>query len=124
MNFGDGDAQMVEFSPALPNHGAFFFERLVASVGVRGAFGIGALKARSAAPTPEAAASRQSKLNVARITEWMRSEGHTNQDLADILKMTVRTVSSLRNNAELHGSDAVARLANEVKCDPEDLYLP
>lgn len=24
MNFGEGDAQMVEFSPALPNHGAFF----------------------------------------------------------------------------------------------------
>ena len=25
MNFGDGDDQPVEFSPALPNHGAFFF---------------------------------------------------------------------------------------------------
>ncbi len=25
MNFGDGDSQMVEFSPALPYHGAFFF---------------------------------------------------------------------------------------------------
>lgn len=24
MNFGDGDAQIVEFSPAFPNHGAFF----------------------------------------------------------------------------------------------------
>ena len=25
MNFGDGHAQTVEFSPALPYHGAFFF---------------------------------------------------------------------------------------------------
>ena len=25
MNFGDGDAQMVEFSPAFPYQGAFFF---------------------------------------------------------------------------------------------------
>jgi hypothetical protein len=25
MNFGEGESQMVEFSPALPNHGAFFF---------------------------------------------------------------------------------------------------
>jgi hypothetical protein len=25
MNLGDGQAQMVEFSPALPYHGAFFF---------------------------------------------------------------------------------------------------
>ena len=25
MNFGEGDIQIVEFSPALPNQGAFFF---------------------------------------------------------------------------------------------------
>ena len=25
MNFGDGESQLVEFSPGLPNHGAFFF---------------------------------------------------------------------------------------------------
>ena len=25
MNFGDGESQIVEFSPALPNQGAFFF---------------------------------------------------------------------------------------------------
>jgi hypothetical protein len=25
MNFGDGDAQIVEFSPAFPYQGAFFF---------------------------------------------------------------------------------------------------
>ncbi len=25
MNFGEGEYQMVEFSPALPNQGAFFF---------------------------------------------------------------------------------------------------
>jgi hypothetical protein len=25
MNFGEGDAQIVEFSPAFPNQGAFFF---------------------------------------------------------------------------------------------------
>jgi hypothetical protein len=24
MNFGDGESQVIEFSPALPNHGAFF----------------------------------------------------------------------------------------------------
>ena len=25
MNFGEGEFQIVEFSPAFPNHGAFFF---------------------------------------------------------------------------------------------------
>jgi hypothetical protein len=25
MNFGDGESQIVEFWPALPNQGAFFF---------------------------------------------------------------------------------------------------
>ena len=25
MNLGDAESQMVEFSPAFPNHGAFFF---------------------------------------------------------------------------------------------------
>jgi hypothetical protein len=25
MNFGDGESQIVEFSPGFPNHGAFFF---------------------------------------------------------------------------------------------------
>jgi hypothetical protein len=25
MNFGDGESQMVEFSPGFPYHGAFFF---------------------------------------------------------------------------------------------------
>jgi hypothetical protein len=25
MNFGDGECQIVEFSPAFPNQGAFFF---------------------------------------------------------------------------------------------------
>jgi hypothetical protein len=25
MNFGEGESQMVEFSPGFPNHGAFFF---------------------------------------------------------------------------------------------------
>jgi hypothetical protein len=31
-NFGDGAAQMVEFSPALPYHGAFFFRTSIVHV--------------------------------------------------------------------------------------------
>jgi len=27
MNFGEGESQIVEFSPAFPNHGAFFYAR-------------------------------------------------------------------------------------------------
>jgi hypothetical protein len=26
MNFGDGESQIVEFSPAFPNQGAFFYQ--------------------------------------------------------------------------------------------------
>ena len=63
------------------------------------------------------------KLDVDRILKWITGEGHTNKDLADLLDMSERTVSSLRNNGDLHGQDAITKLANLMKVDPEDLYV-
>jgi hypothetical protein len=63
------------------------------------------------------------KLNVDRIRKWITDEGHSNKDLAILLDMSERTVSSLRNNRDLHGQDAVTKLANLMKVEPEDLYL-
>jgi DNA-binding Xre family transcriptional regulator len=63
-------------------------------------------------------------LNVARIGAWMKDEGWTNEELAERLNISERTVSSIRNNGKYHGSDAVNKLANLMGCDPIDLYLP
>jgi hypothetical protein len=64
------------------------------------------------------------KLNIGLINKWMKDEGHSNGDLADILRVSVRTVSSLRNNGDYHGQEAVTKLANRMDRDVEDLYLP
>jgi|GEM_PF-5569785 hypothetical protein len=58
------------------------------------------------------------------ISNWMDDEGYDKEELADLLKISVRTVSSLRNNGNYHGDDAVTKLANRMKRDVEDLYLP
>jgi hypothetical protein len=54
----------------------------------------------------------------------MKDEGYNNKDLAASLDKSARAVSSLRNNGDYHGDDAVTRLANLMKLDVEDLYLP
>ncbi len=63
------------------------------------------------------------KLDVIRINKWINDGGYTNEELAGILKVSVRTVSSLRNDGDYHGDEAVTKLANLMKLDPEDLYL-
>lgn len=64
------------------------------------------------------------KLNLDLIRKWMKDEGYNNKDLAASLDKSARAVSSLRNNGDYHGDDAVTRLANLMKLDVEDLYLP
>jgi hypothetical protein len=63
------------------------------------------------------------RLNAEMITKWMSDEGYINDMLAIRLRVSVRTVSSMRNNGKYHGSDAITKLANLMKCDIEDLYL-
>lgn len=63
------------------------------------------------------------KLNVELITKWMEDEGYDNKELASALKITERAVSSMRNNGNYHGGDAVTKLANLMKREVEDLYL-
>ena len=41
------------------------------------------------------------ELNVPRINKWMKDEGYSNEELAEILRVSVRTVSSRRNNWEV-----------------------
>jgi hypothetical protein len=72
----------------------------------------------------EKAQSEVPKLNVDLISKWMGDEGYDNKELAAALKISVRAVSSLRNDGDYHGDDAVTRLANLMKRDKEDLYLP
>jgi hypothetical protein len=62
-------------------------------------------------------------LNVEFIKAWMNEEGWTNETLAQELKISERAVSSLRNNGEYHGLDAVTKLANLMGRDPADLYV-
>jgi hypothetical protein len=64
------------------------------------------------------------KLNVELITKWMDEEGYINDTLASRLQISTRAVSSLRNNGNYHGSDAVTKLANLMERAVEDLYLP
>ena len=81
-------------------------------------------------PAPVAVADESTKkraapkLNVKLIDKWMEDEGYDNKGLAAELKISVRTVSSLRNNGGYHGADAVTRLANLMNRDVEELYLP
>jgi hypothetical protein len=63
-------------------------------------------------------------LNVEFIKTWMNDEGWTNETLAQELNISERALSSLRNNGEYHGKDAVTKLANLMGRDVADLYLP
>jgi transcriptional regulator with XRE-family HTH domain len=63
-------------------------------------------------------------LNVTLIEAWIEVEGWINKTLAQKLKISERAVSSIRNNGNYHGADAVTKLANLMGRDPEDLYLP
>jgi hypothetical protein len=63
-------------------------------------------------------------LNVKIIVDWMEEEGFTNETLAQKLKISERAVSSIRNNGDYHGFEAITKLANQMGRDPEDLYLP
>jgi transcriptional regulator with XRE-family HTH domain len=54
----------------------------------------------------------------------MEEEGFTNETLAQKLKISERAVSSIRNNGDYHGFEAITKLANQMGRDPEDLYLP
>jgi hypothetical protein len=69
-----------------------------------------------ALPTAEPAgsvpgASREdsdaSRLNGELIRIWMQEEGWTNPTLAAKLRVSERALSSIRNNGDYHGSDAV-----------------
>jgi hypothetical protein len=61
----------------------------------------------------------KAKLNVGLVRQWITDEGYDNKELATVLKISVRAVSSLRNNGNSHGDDAVTRLANLMKRDVE-----
>lgn len=62
-------------------------------------------------------------LNVEFIKAWMNEEGWTNETLAQKLDISERAISSIRNNGEYHGLDAVTKLANLMGRDPGDLYV-
>jgi len=64
------------------------------------------------------------RLDLELIGKWMRDEGYHNKDLASALQISVRTVSSLRNNGMYHGDAAVTKLANLMNREVEDLYQP
>ena len=64
------------------------------------------------------------KLNLARIGKFIEDEGYKNDDLAGQLGISLRAVSSLRNDGEYHGADALTKLANLMKCEVEDFFVP
>lgn len=68
--------------------------------------------------------SQERNLNVELISKWIEHEGYDNEQLAVALHISVRAVSSLRNNGGYHGADALAKLANLMRCELEKLYLP
>ena len=53
----------------------------------------------------------------------MNEEGWNNETLAQKLDISERAISSIRNNGEYHGLDAVTKLANLMGRDPGDLYV-
>jgi hypothetical protein len=73
--------------------------------------------------TPKEPRPSEPDLNVQLIEEWIKKEGYTNEELANTLNISRRTVSSIRNNGKYHGADAVTKLANLMKREPLDLYL-
>ena len=61
----------------------------------------------------------------ATVSAWrVALEGWTNETLAERLKISDRAVSSIRNNGDYHGIDAVTKLANLMGRDVNELYLP
>jgi hypothetical protein len=90
---------------------------------------IGYWEAKAIAKTAALAASTKphgrgrSRLSTALINKWMKDEGYNNNELAAALKTSPRVVSSLRNNGDYHGDEAVTKLANLMERDVEDLYL-
>ena len=64
------------------------------------------------------------RLNIDLISKWIENEGYTNEELAGYLKISVRAVSSMRNDGDYHGNDALTKLANRMNLDVQDLYLP
>jgi hypothetical protein len=75
----------------------------------------------NASPRAEKKALR---LNVELIKAWINEESWTNATLAEELNISERVVSSLRNNGAYHGVEAVTKLANLMKREPDELYLP
>jgi hypothetical protein len=75
------------------------------------------------APSAKAGKYVVPKLDVGRIGEWMDDESYDNKGLAAALNISPRAVSSLRNGGKNHGARALAKLANLMKCEVEDLYL-
>jgi hypothetical protein len=63
-------------------------------------------------------------LNQGLVNTWIADEGWTNETLAKKLKISERAVSSLRNNGEYHGFEAVTKLANLMGREIADLCLP
>ncbi len=66
----------------------------------------------------------KSKLDLKRISKFIEEEGYKNDDLAAVLGISSRAVSSLRNDGVYHGAGALTKLANLMKCDLEDLFYP
>ncbi len=62
-------------------------------------------------------------LDVHAIETWMDDQGWTNETLARKLKVSKRTISSIRNNGKYHGDSAITKLANLMGRNPEDLYM-
>lgn len=73
---------------------------------------------------PELSMPDKCKLNLALIGKFIEDEGYKNDDLAAELGISPRAVSSLRNDGEYHGRDALTKLANLMKCEVDDLFLP
>lgn len=68
--------------------------------------------------------STRRELRHERINKWMEGEGYDNKELASKLLVSVRAVSSLRNNGQYHGGETVTKLANLMQVEVEDLYVP
>jgi hypothetical protein len=59
-----------------------------------------------------------------RINRWMLEESYDNQELADRLRCSLRTVHSMRKNQRYHGRKAIAKLANLMQVEVADLCRP
>jgi DNA-binding XRE family transcriptional regulator len=67
--------------------------------------------------------NKKPQLNLALIRDWYADEGWTIEMLATKLGVSKRTVSSILNNGDYHGSKAVNKLAELMNLDVVDLYL-